>query len=216
MWRYYGLRAHFNFANDSPYRYTRLGDALGNLCTVESESKPWEQKRSAKLAAMDFYGVQRIIRANMLYLLAEGFSARARNQLLRLAAFRNPDFYKSQAMRLPIYDKPRIICAAEEQDGYLVLPRCCEDALTQLLDQAGAAYVLEDKTCVGNPIRVSFKGALRDEQVPAAEALLAQNNGVLSATTAFTPLRLMACGACSREEPQPKFSPPRMMAAPAC
>ena len=161
------------------------GDALGNLCTVESESKPWEQKRSAKLAAMDFYGVQRIIRANMLYLLAEGFSARARNQLLRLAAFRNPDFYKSQAMRLPIYDKPRIICVAEEQDGYLVLPRCCEDALTQLLDQAGAAYVIEDKTCVGNPIRVSFKGALRDEQVPAAEALLAQNNGVLSATTAF-------------------------------
>ena len=77
------------------------GDALGNLCTVESESKPWEQKRSAKLAAMEFYGVQRIIRANMLYLLAEGFSARARNQLLRLAAFRNPDFYKSQAMRLP-------------------------------------------------------------------------------------------------------------------
>ena len=161
------------------------GDALGNLCAVEAEAKPWEKKQSAKLAALDFYGVQKIVRANMLYLKADGFSPRVRNQLLRLAAFRNPDFYKSQAMRLPIYDKPRIICTGEEQDGYLALPRCCEDALIQLLNQAGAAYEIEDKTCSGNPIRASFKGMLREEQVPAAETLLAHNNGVLSATTAF-------------------------------
>jgi len=161
------------------------GDALGNLCAVEAEVKPWEKRRPTKLSAMDFYGVQKITRANMLYIPADGFSPRARNQLLRLAAFRNPDFYKSQAMRLPIYDKPRIICTAEERDGYLTLPRCCEDALIQLLDQAGTAYEIEDKTCAGNPIRASFKGVLREEQVPAAEALLLYNNGVLSATTAF-------------------------------
>ena len=32
-----------------------------------------------------------------------------RNRLVRLAAFQNPEFYKAQAMRLPTYDKPRII-----------------------------------------------------------------------------------------------------------
>lgn len=108
-----------------------------------------------------------------------------RNQLLRLAAFRNPDFYKSQAMRLPIYDKPRIICAAEERDGYLAIPRCCEADLIELLENAGASYEIEDKTFGGNEIRVGFNGELRPEQIPAAEALLAHNNGVLSATTAF-------------------------------
>lgn len=161
------------------------GDALGNLCVVESTSKPWERQKKVTLSALDFYGVQHIVRANMIYIPANGFAPRVRNQLLRLAAFRNPDFYKSQAMRLPIYDKPRIICAAEERDGYLALPRCCEPDLTELLETAGASYEIEDKTFTGNEIRVGFKGELRPEQIPAAEALLAHDNGVLSATTAF-------------------------------
>ena len=161
------------------------GDALGNLCVVESISKPWEKQKKAALSALDFYGVQHIVRANMIYIPANGFAPRVRNQLLRLAAFRNPDFYKSQAMRLPIYDKPRIICAAEERDGYLAIPRCCEADLIELLENAGASYEIEDKTFGGNEIRVRFKGELRPEQIPAAEALLAHNNGVLSATTAF-------------------------------
>ena len=161
------------------------GDALGNLRIVDATTKPWEKKRTVSLSAMDFYGVQSIVRANMLYVPAKGFSPRARNQLLRLAAFRNPEFYKSQAMRLPIYDKPRIICAAEEREGYLALPRCCESALTELLENAGAIYEITDRTFAGNPIRASFKGMLRAEQVPAVDTLLAHPNGVLSATTAF-------------------------------
>lgn len=161
------------------------GDALGNLCVVESTSKPWEKQKKAALSALDFYGVQHIVRANMIYIPANGFAPRVRNQLLRLAAFRNPDFYKSQAMRLPIYDKPRIICAAEERDGYLAIPRCCEADLIELLENAGASYEIEDKAFGGNEIRVGFNGELRPEQIPAAEALLAHNNGVLSATTAF-------------------------------
>lgn len=170
---------------DALIRAHSHGDALGNLCVVESTSKPWERQKKVTLSALDFYGVQHIVRANMIYIPANGFAPRVRNQLLRLAAFRNPDFYKSQAMRLPIYDKPRIICAAEERDGYLALPRCCEPDLTELLETAGASYEIEDKTFTGNEIRVGFKGELRPEQIPAAEALLAHDNGVLSATTAF-------------------------------
>ena len=161
------------------------GDALGDLCVTEPISKPWEKKRQPSLTAMDFHGVQRIVRSNMLYILADEFSSKARNQIIRLAAFRNPDFYKSQAMRLPIYDKPRIICTAEEREGYLALPRCCEDSLIELLENANAAYEIEDKTFAGRPIDVSFNGILRAEQIPAAEALLEHRNGVLSATTAF-------------------------------
>lgn len=170
---------------DSLIKVHSHGDALGNLCVVESTAKPWEKQRKENLSALDFHGAQHIVRANMLYLPVTGFSPRARNQLLRLAAFRNPDFYRSQAMRLPIYDKPRIICAAEERDGYLALPRCCDEALIELLENVGVAYEIADRTCAGNPIRASFKGTLREEQIPAADALLENENGVLSATTAF-------------------------------
>ena len=161
------------------------GDALGSLCSTEPTEKPWEKKRKAPLSPLDFIGAQRITRANMLFIPLSGLSPRGRNQLLRLAAFRNPEFYKAQAMRLPIYGKPRIICAAEEQDGYFALPRCCEDSLIDLLEQSGAAYEIDDQTCPGKPIRATFKGTLRDKQQPAADALLAYSNGVLSATTAF-------------------------------
>ena len=161
------------------------GDALGTLCSAEPAEKPWEKKHKPQLSTLDFIGVQKVTRANMLFIPLSGLSARGRNQLLRLAAFRNPEFYKAQAMRLPIYDKPRIICAAEEQDGYLALPRCCEESLIDQLEQSSAAYEIDDQTCPGRPTRVSFKGTLRDEQQPAADALLAHNNGVLSATTAF-------------------------------
>lgn len=54
-----------------------------------------------------------------------------------------------------------------------------------MVENAGAAYEIEDKTNSGKMIRVAFKGELRAEQIPAAEALLAYNSGVLSATTAF-------------------------------
>ena len=172
-------------AVDEQLKQHSHGDALGNLCTVESSEKPWEKKQKSQFSALDFIGVQKITRANMLYIPLSGLSPKGRNQLLRLAAFRNPEFCKAQAMRLPIYNKPRIICAAEEQSGYLALPRCCEDSLVELLEQSGAAYEIVDQTCPGKPIRASFKGTLRDEQQPAADALLAHRNGVLSAATAF-------------------------------
>lgn len=161
------------------------GETLGKLCSVSSEAKPWEKKTTVQLNAMDFFGSLQIIRSNMIYIPADGFSPRARNQLLRLAAFRNPEFYKAQAMRMSIYNIPRIICAAEERDGYLALPRCCEEGLVELLENANASYEIIDKTYPGNPVRVHFTGTLREEQQPAADALLTHNNGVLSATTAF-------------------------------
>lgn len=39
------------------------------------------------------------------------------DQLIRLAAFPNPEFYKAQAMRLPTYETPRLIsCSADYPD----------------------------------------------------------------------------------------------------
>ena len=161
------------------------GDGLGVLCTDSDETKPWEKRSKAVLTAMDFDQPIEIVRSNMLYVAKDSLTPCVRNQMLRLAAFKNPDFYRSQAMRLPIYNKPRVICTAEERDGYLALPRGCEQSLLDLLNSANAAYTITDKTNPGKPIDVQFKGTLRAEQQPAAEALLSHETGVLSATTAF-------------------------------
>ena len=157
---------------------------LGKLVS-ESDERPWEMKKKTQITQGDFPVVLNIVRANMLYIPIAEMSANAKNQIKRLAAFKNPDFYRAQAMRLPIYDKPRIICTADISENYIAIPRGCEDALCNLLDDADVSYAFEDKTNVGEPISVSFNGELREEQQPAVDALLEQNKGVLSATTAF-------------------------------
>jgi len=62
------------------------------------------KKVTPKLTRVDFPQTVEIVRANMLFIKKYGVSSSALNTLKRLAAFRNPDFYKAQAMRLSTYD----------------------------------------------------------------------------------------------------------------
>jgi hypothetical protein len=68
-----------------------------------------------------------------------------RNRLLRLAAFQNPEFYKAQAMRLPTYDKPRIISCAEDHPRHIGLPRGCQPDLEQLLSDLKIHQTVRDE-----------------------------------------------------------------------
>ncbi len=162
-----------------------LGE-LGVLHRDAGDEKPWEAKKpQPKLTQLDFPGAVRIVRANMLYIDKTGLSNPALNALKRLAAFRNPDFYKAQAMRLSTHDKPRIISCSDETEQYLCLPRGLENDANAFFESNGATAHYIDKTTAGRKIDVRFNGALRGEQVQAAGALLAHDNGILSATTAF-------------------------------
>ena len=144
-----------------------------------------KEKAGDKLIKVDIPETVHITRANMLYINKNGFSNKALNSLKRMAAFRNPDFYKAQAMRLPTYDKPRIISLSDETSDYLCLPRGCELDLVNLLGNLKADVEWADKTSLGRAISVEFNGLLRDEQADATDSMLRYDNGVLSATTAF-------------------------------
>jgi superfamily II DNA or RNA helicase len=161
------------------------GDELGTLRKDEEEAgKPWETVQM-RWSGTDFPQVVRLVKANMLYVEKAGISQRGLNAIKRLAAFRNPEFYKAQALRLPTYDKPRVISCSEENLEYLFLPRGCATDIAALLDEAGVKAEWSDHTCPGRSIQVAFNGNLREEQIPAAEEMLKHNTGVLSATTAF-------------------------------
>ncbi len=66
-----------------------------------------------------------LVLGNEIYIAKDGLSPWLRNQLIRLAAFQNPEFYRAQAMRLPTYGKPRIISGAEDHSAHIGLPRGC-------------------------------------------------------------------------------------------
>jgi len=161
------------------------GNELGTLRKDDEEAeKPWETVQM-KWSGSDFPQAVRLVKANMLYIEKTGITQQGLNAIKRLAAFRNPEFYKAQALRLPTYDKPRIISCSEETPEYLCLPRGCETDVAALLNESGVPVERLDHTCPGKPIHVIFIGNLRDEQLPASEEMLKHDIGVLSATTAF-------------------------------
>src|SRR5437016_13016791 len=94
-----------------------------------------------------------------------------RNRLIRLAAFQNPEFYKLQAMRLPTYDKPRIIACAEDHPKHVGLPRGCLDEVRQTLSDLNIKAMVRDERNPGLPLKATFQGALSPEQTVAAHAI---------------------------------------------
>ena len=159
---------------------------LGALAESDEKPVPWKRKHiRKKLTKADFPIQPKLTLSNMIYIEKVGFSQAALNTIKRMAAFSNPEFRLKQAMRLPVYSTPRIVDCSYEDHEYIGIPRGCMDSLTELLEQHDIPFIVDDLRCTGRPIHVSFKGTLRTEQEPAAQALLAEDNGVLSATTAF-------------------------------
>jgi superfamily II DNA or RNA helicase/very-short-patch-repair endonuclease len=127
----------------------------------------------------------RAVIADQIYLPKDVLPPALRNRIIRLAAFQNPEFYRAQAMRLPTFDKPRIIACAEDHPAHIALPRGCLDDLQKLFKTHRIRLDLQDERQVGAPLEWQFCGELRPDQLAAAEAMLAHDTGVLAATTAF-------------------------------
>lgn len=159
-------------------------EELGKL-SMSSESKPWVTPLPQNITQEDFHAKVEIIKADKLYIPLKAVSAKVLNHLKRIAAFKNPEFYSKQALRLSTYAIPRIISCFDITNEYLAMPRGCEDAIRSFLNDNAVTYTIIDKTNHGNKISVSFQGEEREEQLEAINALLPYTNGILHATTAF-------------------------------
>jgi len=123
--------------------------------------------------------------ANLVYFEKSQLPQPLANRLIRLAAFQNPEFYKAQAMRFAVWDKPRVIGCAENYPNHIALPRGCLDAALDLFRKNNIHCDLRDERCEGIPLDVTFTGTLRDDQNEALVAMLHHDAGVLCAPTAF-------------------------------
>ncbi len=154
--------------------------------TDEEDRKPWHPASitSRKLTGPLPTSIN-ATQANQLYFEKAELPQPLANKLIRLAAFQNPEFYKAQAMRLPVWDKPRIIGCAENFPQHIALPRGCLDEVRTLLQENAIGLVLHDERYQGEPIAANFAGRLRPDQEAALEAVLEHETGVLCAPTAF-------------------------------
>lgn len=156
---------------------------------TDNEDEPWTAPPSRKRSepAIDGPAPENIelVLGNCVYIDRTCLPPALVSRLIRLAAFQNPEFYAAQAMRLPIFGKPRIISCAELFSKHVALPRGCLDDIRNLLDDLGVKTSLRDERQHGSPLGVRFQGELRPEQRQAVEALCQHDTGVLAATTAF-------------------------------
>lgn len=123
--------------------------------------------------------------ANLVYFEKAQLSQALANRLIRLAAFQNPEFYKAQAMRMSVWDKPRVVGNAENFPQHIALPRGCIEAALDLLRENGISCELRDERFGGESVDVSFAGTLRLDQEAAVSGMLHHDTGVLCAPTAF-------------------------------
>jgi len=103
------------------------------------------------------------------------------NQIKRVAAFQNPEFYKRQKMRLSTALTPRVVACAEEHSRHVALPRGCVGDLRDLLADHGVGLRLDDQRVLGESLKARFHGHLTEAQEQAAKSLLAHDLGVFVA-----------------------------------
>lgn len=169
------------------------GRVLGVRMPVNDEhaDEPWKMSPSRRSEPRQIGAAIpqsiRIVVADQVYIDRTDLPPALITQFIRLAAFQNPEFYRAQAMRLPTFGKPRVVSCAELYAQHVALPRGCLGEAIDLVKSLGAVADLEDHREIGAPLPegVSFQGELRPPQLRAFDALVAHDNGVLAATTAF-------------------------------
>jgi superfamily II DNA or RNA helicase len=166
---------------------TRTGQVIG-LRVVdngEDEPAPWERRPSGRDPVKPVTGPLprevKAVLAQRLFIEKAGLPPSLLNQLKRIAAFQNPEFYKKQRMRLSTATTPRVISCAEELPSHISLPRGCTPDVAALLSQHQVTLVVDDKRHTGSSLQLAFTGQLTAVQDQAARALVKDETGIFVA-----------------------------------
>jgi superfamily II DNA or RNA helicase len=170
----------------------RKGDLIGvrmSIADDEGAQDPWTLPPSRKRRERPIEGplpkTVQVTRANLVYVEKKDLPPAMLNRLLRLAAFQNPEFYKAQAMRLPTYNKPRVIACGQEFPQHIAVPRGCLAETLALLESHKIRPEARDERFAGTPIEAEFQGQLRPFQEEAIAKITSHDEGILCAPTAF-------------------------------
>ena len=169
-----------------------VGDVLNikySASDYDDESDPWILPPSGRLPDRDIAEplpqTVSINLGNQIYVEKRGLPDVFLDRLIRLAAFQNPEFYKTQAMRLSTFGKPRVIACAEDLVRYVALPRGLLQEVFDLFRIQNIPVDITDHRFGGVPLQVEFHGERRSRQTEAAKALASCDDGILCAPTAF-------------------------------
>jgi hypothetical protein len=165
---------------------TVLGPRIAETIGDEEDATPWTRPASGTPRVRAVAGPMparvSVVLAQRLFIARDGISSPLLNEIKRLAAFQNPEFYRRQSLRLSTATTPRVVSCAEDLPKHVAIPRGCETDLRELLRSHGIALDVVDQRAVGKALEFRFRGTLTPGQEAAARALLAHDIGVFVAT----------------------------------
>ena len=156
---------------------------IANNDNLKDRPKPWKKKQT--FSKTDVTGNLHIVIGDGVYIDTLNIMPRLQNQIRSMAAFDNPEFYKNKRMGYSNYYNYSVVYLGKDINGYIQIPRGLREAVIEQCKTASIDYDVSDEREKGHPIRVKFKGKLKEEQNEAAEKLLHHSDGILNAATAF-------------------------------
>jgi superfamily II DNA or RNA helicase len=160
-----GVRPADTFVEDDPTPWSRPPSGQSPLLVI---TEPLPLRVTAVLG-------------QRLFIEKSGLPSPMLNQLKRLAAFQNPEFYKKQNLRLSTALTPRVIACAEDLPQHIALPRGCLPEAEALLGKHGVTVDIQDEREAGRTVDFTFQGTLTPLQQQAVKAMIAHDTGVFVA-----------------------------------
>jgi hypothetical protein len=167
---------------------SRRGQVIGVRIapTDEDARAPWNRLPSGRSRLVPVLSTPlprpvKAVLAQRLFVEKEGLPSPVLNQLKRIAAFQNPEFYKKQNLRLSTVATPRVIACALDHEHHISVPRGCVDEAKELMEAYGSTLDIEDQRCDGEAIDAVFCGKLTAVQESAVADILSHDEGLFVA-----------------------------------
>ena len=150
----------------------------------KGQVRPW--KRDDRFNKSDVVGDEmHIVLDDGVYVDSLNLLPRIQNQIKGMATIDNPEYWKRDKLGKSNYYNLRTISMWSESEGYIKIPLGLYERIESKCEDAGIIVDNNDKRSHGRPIRVRFKGELRDQQTLASLQLEKYENGILCAPPAF-------------------------------
>lgn len=124
----------------------------------EEREKPWEKGKRFSVAEAD--GTMSITLSNGIYIDNLNLKPSLQNKIRRLAAFRNPVYYRNQGIGTSNYDTASwIYLGMDHLSGYIQIPRGLYGHLLECISEGSIPYEMADERQSGKSISESLCGS---------------------------------------------------------
>ena len=183
LWSKPRLSIEFIEAKIKEWAASDITEAADDNGNAEEREQPWKKEKPFRRE--DVNGKFSLVLSNGIYIDSLNLKAALQNQIRRLAAIRNPIFYKNAAIGMSNFATAQWIYLGKDHlSGYIEIPRGLYNRLIEKIKEADIPFEISDERQCGRHINVTFAGELRQEQKPALEEMMKYDNGILQAATA--------------------------------